>query len=457
MVIRILADTSLAGAKSTPLRRLYVPAQGVSVRIVAELSTGLEALDGLDRDVLVPVVGDSDPVRFELAARDVGVGSVKVTAWAGGTFLGEMSLQVTIGVDARSVESPPRQVRLQNPKAHRGDVALLVRQQGTGISFQLLARSRHYDPVEVPTLAAEPRDAVERAIADMHKIAIGSSEYEGAQARTLMAETGVGLWRDLVPDTIQDQYWELHRSIGSFTITTGADMFPWELLYPVAPGRDEGFLVDQFPVVRRSWGQEVAERVSVASPTFVVSDGAPSDARQEIDTVQRIVGAAEEPVIDSLGPLHETVNSGTAGLIHFACHNEFTRGTGSQIRMKGGSFRPVLLNRAVQTRILAAERPLVFVNACRSAGAEPEYIHPVSWASQFMAAGAGAFLGTLWSVRSPSASLFAETFYSRFLEDTCTLGEATMAARAAVHDDSEDPTWLAYTVYGDADAVAIRP
>lgn len=82
-----------------------------------------------------------------------------------------------------------------------------------------------------------------------------------------------------------------------------------------------------------------------------------------------------------------------------------------------------------------------------------EYTQMMGWASQFMAAGAGAFLGTLWPVRSSRASSFAEAFYAVLMtgED---LGQATLTARKAAKDDA-DPTWLAYSCYGDPTALAV--
>jgi len=95
----------------------------------------------------------------------------------------------------------------------------------------------------------------------------------------------------------------------------------------------------------------------------------------------------------------------------------------------------------------------VFINACRSAGAIPKYTKLMGWAEQFMAAGAGAFIGTLWAVRSDSALTFAEAFYDALLTGQ-TLGQAVRTARLTTAANVADPTWLAYTVYGDPAAAA---
>lgn len=84
----------------------------------------------------------------------------------------------------------------------------------------------------------------------------------------------------------------------------------------------------------------------------------------------------------------------------------------------------------------------------------PEYTQMMGWAEQFMAAGAGAFVGTLWAVRSDSATNFAEAFYGE-LTNGKSLGEACRLARREAARDPSDPTWLAYSVYGDPAAQAV--
>ena len=69
-----------------------------------------------------------------------------------------------------------------------------------------------------------------------------------------------------------------------------------------------------------------------------------------------------------------------------------------------------------------------------------------------MGAGAGAFIGSLWAVRSSSARTFAEAFYRAMVTDRVPLGAASLHARQAISGDEGDPTWLAYTVYGNPSA-----
>jgi CHAT domain-containing protein len=143
-------------------------------------------------------------------------------------------------------------------------------------------------------------------------------------------------------------------------------------------------------------------------------------------------------------------------MTHFACHNNYRAELGgSAIRLRNGSFLPVMLASATIRRTLAERHPLIFINACRSAGEVPQYTEMMGWARQFMTAGAGAFVGTLWDIRSRSAAAFADGFYQR-LCDGRTLGQAAQETRLAAAGDRADPTWLAYSIYGDPAATAAR-
>jgi hypothetical protein len=273
-----------------------------------------------------------------------------------------------------------------------------------------------------------------------------------------MEQAGVGLWNDMVPEVIKDQFWLLCSNIKAFTIAAADDVIPWELLYPLAPGRhDDGFLVEQFPVMRRVYGQQRFCSFAVGGTRYVMPSGSPPGAEGEIAAIRRILGDASTSAaaIDRLEVLVDLIESGDCGMLHFACHNTVAASaSGSAIAMTGGPFVPMLLNKAIMRHTLSERHPLVFINACRSAGAVPEYTRMMGWAERFMAAGAGAFAGTLWAVRSDSAAAFAETFYAA-LAGGSPLGEASRQARTETGRNHDDPTWLAYSVYGDPAAEAV--
>ncbi|MFJ9843378.1 hypothetical protein ACIRYZ_23505 [Kitasatospora sp. NPDC101155] len=175
-----------------------------------------------------------------------------------------------------------------------------------------------------------------------------------------------------------------------------------ESLHPLAPGSYEGFLIESFPVLRRARGQGRARSLRLDTSKFVVSSRQPATALNEFASIQRIIGPGE--VIDRLPDLLEAIGTGELGIAHFACRNSYRPDSGSSIDLAGGPLIPELLNSAAAQRSLARSNPLVFLDACRSSGASPDFTQMMGWAQQFLTAGAGAFIGTLRAVRSDKAT-----------------------------------------------------
>jgi CHAT domain-containing protein len=111
-------------------------------------------------------------------------------------------------------------------------------------------------------------------------------------------------------------------------------------------------------------------------------------------------------------------------------------------------FTPDVMTLIADEETLADPAPLVFINACRAAGLALSYNNLQGWATMFMKAGAAAFIGSLWEVTDEISTQFAIETYDH-LKSGSSLGKAIMAARKTVSQSSADPTWLAYTVYGD--------
>ncbi|MFI6322770.1 CHAT domain-containing protein [Nonomuraea sp. NPDC050556] len=442
LIVRVVLDASETPGSSAPLKPFAVPYGGLEVSVVAQASSGLAPLDRTERTLLVPHAGDSEPVRFPYAVGAVGLQRVDVTVWAGGTFLGELALELSAETSAPPAAPATRSAPMGGPHPVSGEVTLQVRRSPDGYVFQLLSEGNLYDPV-LQSLAGDPSGAVEQAIASLHDLARGAGDS------LWLREAGVNLWDQMVPQAVKEQFWELRGDIRAFSIATDHDIIPWELLHPLSERDDAGFLVEQFPVTRRVYGQARARALRLRDPGFVLAGQPPPEAVDEVKAINRLVTGGR--LFNRRDDLATFIRSGDSGLLHFACHNSFDA-RGSSIAMLDGDFGPVHLSSAVTTRALRRGSPLVFFNACRSAGAVYEYTRMVGWAGAFMRAGAGAFVGTLWAVPSGRARRFAEEFYGAFVEDRQPLGEATRLARLGIRQ-GDDPTWLAYTCYGDPYAI----
>ena len=50
-----------------------------------------------------------------------------------------------------------------------------------------------------------------------------------------MVNAGAGLWEELVPRALREQFWDRQHRIRQLTILADKDVVPWELLYPMGP------------------------------------------------------------------------------------------------------------------------------------------------------------------------------------------------------------------------------
>jgi CHAT domain/MmoB/DmpM family len=447
----LIVSIVMAGSPASTLEPFDVPPEGRDVLLVAQ-APKLRLLGDERQVVHVPAAGDSRPVMFELRADEPGPRQVSVTAWIGGTWLGELQVEVAAEVD--SALGPHRDVLAEvTTEPVDGAVSLVVRYDPVAKAYRFEFRDEDNPDEVTSNLSYDPAPIVERLVADLNDLARGRTGYSAAQTRDYLLNAGAQLWTELVPGRLREQFWERQQRIRQLTILTDRDAVPWELLYPMDPGHDAGFLVEQFPVTRAIFRWRPARRLGLWPARFVLADRSLPEARAEVAAMQRLLdrGHAQSQVISALTPLQELIASGNFGLLHFACHNTYSPAEGSSITLDNVNFTPTLLTTAVINKVLARSAPTVFMNACRSAGLSATYNRLDGWASKFLEAGAGAFIGSLWAVSDGAAREFAQEFYGQFRAGL-TLGDAVNKARRAAASQAGDPSWLAYTVYGNSRA-----
>jgi hypothetical protein len=453
--ITLLAQVTLAARGSSAAMKAFPVSRSGAVVTITVAAPGLLPLGDLEGDLTVPFAQDSDPVRFGFHTGPPGLHSVQVRAFAGGTCLGELTLEISVEAGATLEQGRPRTAPLTDLAAEPGEVTLQVsRTASGGYSFQLLSGAL-YPAVVIDRLAREPGEVIGQMIAELRGMSKSTAQYRDASlARRRLRSLGSQLWGDVVPAAIQEQFWAQRDKIRLFTIASDMDTVPWELLYPVDSSHDsDKFLVEQFPVVRRVYGQDRARVLRLDKGTaFIVPPRPPANVLDEVAAVRSAFPASvpDRGILTGLAPVLEVLETDAVpSVLHLAGHNTFTEETGSLISLDGGPLRPSDLSYARQRRSFEPDSPLVFLNGCRTAGEVAGFTHMIGWAKEFMGAGAGAFIGTLWAVRSTAARTFAEEFYRALVHDRKSLGDASLQARQAIAADEGDPTWLAYTVYGN--------
>ncbi|MFE0042674.1 CHAT domain-containing protein [Streptomyces albireticuli] len=446
--------------EGVPLRAFAIPAEGARLLVTVH-APGLQALGDLQQELTVLPGRDSDVLHFGLRTMAPGLHAVTVRAFRGGSLLGELRLQISVRTGTPARDGPTRGAPLSTA-FDPGEVSLQVHKEADGShSFQLLGETA-YAPESFRLLAGDSRGATERIYDELRRTAAAAGPGGGLdtdRARRRLRNLGVQLWASAVPDAVRRQFWDEAGRVTALTVLGEHDIVPWELLYPLDGEREgEGFLAEWLPVVRRVFGQDRVRELVLSRAAFVVPPGSPPEAEREVAALRARLGSgvAYGGTLTHGSAVSTLIDRGLTGLLHFACHNAFTSG-GSHVAMADGPFDPVDLAYATQSGALRATHPLVFFNACRSAGQIDWFSSGMGWAPQFLKAGAGAFVGTLWPVRSDSALTFAGAFYDHLLTHRQTLGEASLNARRAIRDQGGDPTWLAYAMYGSPAARASAP
>jgi CHAT domain-containing protein len=177
------------------------------------------------------------------------------------------------------------------------------------------------------------------------------------------------------------------------------------------------------------------------------------NARAEVDAISAPLGQQivnRGTISDLPGVSDLMLSRDLPSIIHFAGHITFSNEAGPSISLEGGLWEPSDLALAVVRTSLAQVHPLVFLNACRSAGEIPWVFPNERMGTRVYRGWCGRVHGSLWAVRSSSAGSFAEVFYEQLVCNGQSLGSASLAARTAVSQEGGDPTWLAYSVYGNA-------
>ncbi len=435
------------------LRPLAVPEAGLDVVLLLVDSPGFTLRSPERQVVHVFPRQDSNWAGFELQAVRQGVHTLQVEAFVGGAGLGGITVQASVDPATRTGPSIERSSPAAIVQAYPGEVSLLLSYDPDQqvYRYRLVDSGGYYsEEAASDRLLRPPGEAIEELVAQLKTLARGQAGWDAATTKDWLKGQGIALWNSFIPQALQREFWQRRGRITQMTIISQGDPVPWELLYPFAPGgQDAGFLIDQFPVARRRYGPRPPGLLKLKAADLVLSgDGSLPAAPAEIaalDGLLRGRGLAPRRIGDLPGLL-QAFQRGDIGLLHFSCHNAFVRcaPNASRILLGNQPFQPVFLEQ--HARRFAA--PLVFLNACRTDGQAPLYTTVEGWASSFLATGAGAFIGSLWEVADTSASTYAQEFYRAALGGH-TLGESARQARDAIRDNPADPTWLAYTLYGD--------
>ena len=465
LLVRVAIEptrNALSGLRESRLDPLRIGPFGLSLGLVVE-APGFKSRSPLRGTLRIPPQGDSGWELFELEATRPGVYTITVMAFNGGVRVGVLPMEITVDPDVVTSAPALRIAPVRPRNREPGELSLVIsyNQDLEEYRYQLIDWT-----IDVPEesrtapLKERPKDTIENLVAQLNQVARREVGWDAPQTLAWLKGKGLELWRLLIPLDLQHALLDRLGDIKSMMIYTDGDVVPWELLCPAS---DQGFLVERFPVARWLKGLDgPVTSLNMRPAAFALPEGAPSAAGVEIDAVERILercGCSMLPVAGNLNGLLAVLEAHEFSMLHFASHNTFAPDAPdtSTIMFGAQPFVPAFLEdyRGDDYRKIPPafreHAPIIFMNACRTDGKAGLFTQLYGWAEKFLSAGSGAFIGSSWEVVDSSARRFAEGFYDQFASGV-TLGDALLQARNAIHDVTGDPTWLAYTLYGDPKA-----
>jgi hypothetical protein len=258
----------------------------------------------------------------------------------------------------------------------------------------------------------------------------------------------------LLPPGLRRTLSAVRHRVATFQIVSDDPWIPWEILC-----LEEGsFLCEAFALTR--WLHPIRQTIylplSRMAAVVPLNPDLPH-AEQEWKDLQTLTrdGRQVERIPARRQEIDKAFRSGYHDGWHFTGHG-FFRGNAPDLSSiyldEKEELTPEHL--AGEAKRMGQPRPLVFLNACYTGQSGLSLTDAGGWVPHFLRAGAGAFLGSLWPIRDSRSREFARAFYAGFIGGL-NLAEAVQAARRSIRSE-DDPTGLAYTVFGHPLAVC-RP
>lgn len=464
--------------EATPLAHVLhaslAPAEKITVILGVE--RGLAVVGSRREEVNPP--GAGAPVRLMFEVKGVTPGPVSITVMfrQRGSTLGAIEFKTEV-VPATAAAQPTtmRGETTAAPRDPADDEVLefivTEEQVGTSIRYHYYVSSGplglHFQEYRSQPLLPPPAggSAALAWVQAMHD-KIVKRTLLGRNDLTLLAldlkALGAELCRQLLSPELVRLLWDHRQQLRIVQVTSFEPYIPWELLrleHPDTQEIDDRFLAEYGLVRTRSGAKPPA---TLASGVWRYVFGAyPSASLPKVDAeadyltrqlAQR--GVTPQPIPAEPVAFLAALAQPDFDVLHVSCHGETSMDKmDASVLILGDRRTPQGVERVTvsattvqATARLKARHPLVFLNACKTGQPSPSLTDWGGWSAVFFKAGAGAFVGTSWSVYDKPAAKFAEAFYDAFRAGR-TLTEAAVAARAAAKA-SGDASWLAYVVYG---------
>jgi hypothetical protein len=435
-----------------------------------------------------PQAGAPSTTSFTIVGKQAGISAARMNAifQQGASMIGNIEIKVRI------TEQQPQRTR-----AAGGRVTATERDPSDDDMLSLIIEPRpkdgelriHYWVTALPAGIRQTRFESRKielpgTVASSATLQYVRSVYEQIESTVLensddkrilatdLESIGTNLSRGLFPNEFVTKLWKYRKKIQGVWVISNEPFIPWELVrlqHPETEKVDNRFLCE-YGMIRwlggddrpsklghEHWAYVVGEYISKKKYGVIGGEVAyfETTLRQRGVNVRRI-RATKEDILSAL-------QAADFDILHVACHGSAQLDDINKAQLIiGERLAPTRSEKPVpiaitptwvrgQAKLKQRKRePLVFLNACQTAQQAPSLADWGGWPTAFWDAGAGAFIGTLWSVHENAARAFAEAFYEA-LFNKATLREAATAGRAAAKK-LKNGSWLAFVVYGQPSA-----
>lgn len=405
-----------------------------------------ELVDKRTQKLDVPASGDSNRVRFALRAKREGPGKIELMAWNGSAPVGSVTLAIPIGAPAKSDGETRSEMDMREPEGGEYTLEIRFDEEDRVYHFQLRSDDgTTWPPFESAPLQESRIQVAASLVTALNFEARNLGKLQKDEQFRKLTGLGTMIFHKAVPADLRAALWSRRVQIKRLNILSPGDPMPWELMRITDEKRVAGqFLGESALLMRWRYGAPPLRKVA-QGPVLTVAGTDPPAALQEAQRTMTALGGGER--LDSIGKLTNKLDAGGFGVLHFAAHNVNVPDDAlrSYVPIAGKPFGLADLQMVPDDHYLPSA-PLVFMNACTSAGSAMLMTELAGWAQEFLRCGAGAYVGSLWEVRDATSRDFAAAFYDQFAQGA-PLGQAMRAARNALPES--DPTRYAYSLYGN--------
>jgi hypothetical protein len=281
---------------------------------------------------------------------------------------------------------------------------------------------------------------------------------------------------------LQSRFQSMGNEIPAPTFISKLVPFPWEVLYQGSNYREaklEEFWGMCYTPARiltpdRDISQHAREQALPSDMLFCLHHKLHQSHQQEWPEIRKLIlstnrdhcclltSDSQLTAIETGENLLEYLDRSAHNMLHFACHcqpGDAEVDTLSISILQGNLNDEIIKDaRVIELGALMFDlidgkfqrQPLIFLNACQSAGGADQLRKTLNLPQMFVKRGAGAVIATACPVPDLFAAAFAKHFYTFFLSGQMTIGQALRKTRWYFLTEHNNPLGLAYGLYSPA-------